>query len=119
MRIAISGSHRTGKSTLLAELAVRLPSYATVDEPYHLLEEDGHELEHPPSVQDFEAQLARAIEELADAGDEALFDRCPIDMLAYIAVHDRSDEFDLEQWLPAVRDAVSRLDLVVFVPVED
>jgi nicotinamide riboside kinase len=41
MRIAISGSHRTGKSTLVSELSALLPTYATVDEPYHLMEEDG------------------------------------------------------------------------------
>jgi predicted ATPase len=118
MRVAISGSHRTGKSTLLAELAERLPGYTTVDEPYHLLEEDGHELAHPPSVEDFEAQLERSIAELRDADDDTLFDRCPVDMLAYIAVHDDAEGFDLEAWLPAVRDAVATLDLVVFVPIE-
>ena len=118
MRIAISGSHRTGKSTLLAALAEALPSYTTVDEPYHLLEEDGHELSHPPSVEDFEAQLERSIEALQEAGDEALFDRCPLDMLAYIAVHDDAAEVDLEEWVPAVREAVASLDLVVFVPIE-
>lgn len=36
MRIAVSGSHRTGKSTLIAELAALLPGYSTVDEPYCL-----------------------------------------------------------------------------------
>ena len=39
MRIAFSGAHRTGKSTLLAGVAERLPGYATVDEPYRLLDE--------------------------------------------------------------------------------
>lgn len=118
MRIAISGSHRTGKSTLLAALADALPSYATVDEPYHLLEEDGHELSHPPSVEDFEKQLERSIEALREAGDDTLFDRCPLDMLAYIAVHDDADEVDLEEWWPAVREALATLDRVIFVPIE-
>jgi len=119
MRIAISGSHRTGKSTLLSELAELLPSYTTVDEPYHLMEEDGHEFSHPPSIEDFEAQLERSLDELREAGDEALFDRCPVDFLAYIAAHDDAEEIDLEEWLPAVREALESLDLVVFVPVEE
>lgn len=118
MRIAISGSHRTGKSTLIADLAEALPSYRTVDEPYHLLEEDGHESALPPSLEDFEAQLARSIEALREAGDEVLFDRCPVDMLAYIGVDEDAEAFDLEEWLPTVRDAVATLDLVVFVPIE-
>src|SRR5688572_1296873 len=111
MRIAISGSHRTGKSTLLAELAARLPQYTSVDEPYHLLEEEGHELSHPPSREDFEAQLERSIEEVRAAGDDTLFDRCPLDLLAYLAVHEDADGFDLERWLPVVQEAVEALDL--------
>ena len=118
MRIAISGSHRTGKSTLLSELSKLLPTYTTVDEPYHLMEEDGHEFSHPPSLEDFEAQLERSIEELSQEGDNVLFDRCPLDVLAYIAEHEDVDDFDLDAWLPRVRAAVGTLDLVVFVPVE-
>lgn len=119
MRIAISGSHRTGKSTLVSELAALMPTYTTVDEPYHLMEEDGHEFSHPPSIDDFEAQLERSIHEMGEAGSEALFDRCPLDLLAYIAVHDDAEGFCFEDWLPRVRDAVETLDLVVFVPIEE
>src|SRR5688572_21905120 len=118
MRVAISGSHRTGKSTLIAELAALLPSYTCVEEPYHLLEEEGHEFSHPPSVEDFEAQLERCIEALGEAGSDTLFDRCPLDLLAYLAVHEDAEGFDLEQWLPRVQEAVEALDLVVFVPIE-
>lgn len=119
MRIAVSGSHRTGKSTLVAELAELMPSYASVDEPYRLMEEDGHEFSHPPSIEDFEAQLERSLEELAGARDEVVFDRCPADLLAYIAAHDDADSFDLQHWLPRVRDAVESLDVIVFVPIQD
>lgn len=34
MRIAISGSHATGKSTHVAELAHHLAGYTTIDEPF-------------------------------------------------------------------------------------
>jgi hypothetical protein len=37
MRIAVSGSHGTGKSTLVRELADRLPDFIAMDEPYYLL----------------------------------------------------------------------------------
>jgi deoxyadenosine/deoxycytidine kinase len=33
MRIAISGTHRTGKSTLVDALSAHLPTYTTTDEP--------------------------------------------------------------------------------------
>lgn len=118
MRIAISGSHRTGKSTLIAKLSRLLPAYTIVDEPYHLMEEDGHEFSYPPSLEDFEAQLERSIEELSREGDDILFDRCPLDILAYLALHEDGDGFDLDAWMPRVRAAVETLDLAVFVPIE-
>jgi predicted ATPase len=118
MRIAISGSHRTGKSTLLSLLSERLPSYATVDEPYHSMEDEGHEFSHPPSIEDFEAQLERSIRDLEGDGGDVLFDRCPIDLLAYLAAHEDADAFDLDEWLPQVRAALETLDLIVFVLIE-
>ncbi len=119
MRIAFSGSHRVGKTTLVESVAGRLPGHATVDEPYYLLEEDGHEFAEQPSLEDFEAQLARSLAALDDAGRDVLFDRCPVDILAYLLEHDDADAFDLDDWLEPIRDAVHTLDLVVFVPIEE
>lgn len=118
MRVAISGSHRVGKSTLVETLSAALAGYETIDEPYHLMQEEGHEFSHPPSLEDFEAQLERSLEALNDAGENALFDRCPLDLVAYALVHEDSDSFELEEWLPRVREAMATLDLVVFVPIE-
>lgn len=118
MRIAISGSHRTGKSTLVSALAALLPSYKTVDEPYRLMEEDGHEFAHPPSMDDLVAQLERAIAEVNESGDDTILDRCPVDLLGYILSHEDAEAFDLDEWLPNVEEAVEKLDLVVFVPIE-
>jgi predicted ATPase len=118
MRIAISGAHRTGKTTLVEELARALPAFAAVEEPYYLLEEEGYEFSEMPSLEDFELQLERSIEVIAESGKETIFDRCPADILAYLLTHEDADGFDVEPWLPRVRSAVRRLDLIVFVPVE-
>jgi predicted ATPase len=118
VRIAFSGAHRTGKSTLLELLADALPGHATVDEPYYLLEEDGYETADEPSLEDFQAQLERSLEVLEEGERDVLFDRCPADILAYLAAHEDAEEFDLEEWLERVRDAMETLDLVVFVPIE-
>jgi hypothetical protein len=119
MRIAVSGAHRTGKTTLIEELSRTLATYTVVDEPYHLLEEEGHEFAELPALEDFELQLERAIESLDDAGDDHLFDRCPGDILAYLLTHPDADAFEPEPWLERVRAAVARLDLIVFVPIEN
>jgi hypothetical protein len=119
VRIAFSGSHRVGKSTLVARVAERLPGYATVDEPYYLLEDDGYEVAEQPSIEDFAAQLERSLAALDDAGPDALFDRCPVDILAYLLEHDDASAFDADDWLDPIRAAVHTLDLIVFVPIED
>jgi hypothetical protein len=119
MRIAVSGAHRTGKTTLIHELSRALPTYVTVDEPYYLLEEEGHDFAEMPSLEDFELQLERSIESIADGEADCLFDRCPFDMLAYLITHEDSDGFHIDHWLPRARRALQRLDLIVFVPVEE
>jgi predicted ATPase len=116
MRIAFSGAHRTGKSTLLEAVAERLPGHRTVDEPYWLLEEEGYQASDPPSAADYVAQLRRSIALLAEAGRDVLFDRCPADIIAYLRATDSEDEAD--EWLDAARAAMASLDLVVLVPIE-
>ena len=49
MRIAISGSHVVGKTTLAEALAPALPHYELVPDPYDLLAEDGNEFGEMPS----------------------------------------------------------------------
>jgi len=74
-----------------------------------------------PSREDFELQLARSIESIAEDGEDEedrIFDRCPADILAYLITHRDSGGFDIERWLPRVRRAMARLDLIVFVPIE-
>jgi predicted ATPase len=119
MRIAVSGAHRTGKSTLIESLEPALAGYAVVDEPYHQLEEEGHEFAEMPALEDFERQLERSIECVIEAGENVLLDRCPADLVAYLVTHRDSDGFELDLWLPRVRRAMKRLDLVVYVPVEE
>lgn len=119
MKIAVSGSHRTGKTTLIEDLAASFPGFSRFDEPYHQLEEEGHEFAEMPCLADFELQLERSIRTLEESEGDCLFDRCPADILAYLVTHADSAGFDLPGWLPRVREAMQRLDLIVFVPIEE
>lgn len=112
MRVAFAGTHRTGKTTLLEAVAARLPGYATVDEPYRLLEDEGHDFADPPAAEDFELQLRRALREVAASGPRTLFDRSPLDLVAYLQALD--EEVDVDD----VRAAVEALDLIVVVSIE-
>jgi hypothetical protein len=119
MRIAVSGTHFSGKSTLVADLAEVLPEYLAVEEPYVLLAEEGYEFPEMPSVEDFELQLERSIECLDESEPDVLFDRCPADLLGYLLTHSDAEAFDLARWLPRIRAAMRKLDLVIFLPVEE
>lgn len=119
MRIAFSGSHRVGKSTLVELLADALPGHTAVDEPYYLLEEEGYESCEAPSVEDFEAQLERSLVAVEESGQNLLFDRYPVDVFAYLLAHDDAEAFEPDAWLERTRKAMQTLDFVVFVPIED
>lgn len=116
MRVAFSGAHRTGKTTLLEAVAGLRPGYAVIDEPYRLLEEEGYELADPPSVEDFEQQLRRSFTAISEAPVRALFDRCPLDLIAYLRALD--SDYDARDWLPDLREAMETIDLVVVVSIE-
>ncbi len=119
MRIAISGSHVVGKTTLAEALAEALPSYDLVPEPYHLMAEEGHEFEEMPSIEDFERQLERSLRCLEESGLAVVFDRCPLDIVGYLQTHEDAEMFNLEDWMPRIRKHVAALDVIVFVPVEE
>ena len=119
MRIAISGTHFSGKTTLVEALSEALPQYTIVEEPYHLLQEEGYEFAEIPSLEDFELQMERSFELLDENEPNVIFDRCPADVLGYLLTHADAEAFDLEKWLPRVQAAIRKLDLVVFIPIEE
>jgi hypothetical protein len=64
MRVGISGTHGTGKTTLAETLCAHLPGHVTADEPYYLLEDEGYEFGFPPSLEDYRALLACSVRSL-------------------------------------------------------
>ena len=115
MRIGVSGAHGTGKTTLVGELCERLDGHVPVDEPYFLLEEEGHEFEFPPSLDDYRAQLRRSLRLLRSAAPGVVFDRTPLDFLAYLAALGAGIEAEADH--SAVRAALASLDLLIVTPI--
>ena len=116
MRIAVAGSHATGKSTLVSALAARRPSRLTIDEAFTDLFPRGAG-SAGLSVDTFEPQLVRSLELMHryDQSD-AIFDRSPVDYLAYLRILEPS--WDVGTWFPRVREALASIDLTVYVPIE-
>lgn len=118
MRLGISGSHATGKSTLAADLRSALPQWTFVEEAYTHLLEEGDLFGATPTIDDIETQLLRSIDLIGSVSDpEVVFERCPVDYLAYLTAL-RADTEALGHWLQESRDALASLDAVIFVPVE-
>lgn len=119
MRIAISGTHGVGKTTLIDEFLQAHPEFAHEPEPYvTMVEELGEEFSEEPSVEDFRRQLDFNVERLRQysPGEKVIFERCPVDFLAYIDALDRKIAASL---VDDVEQALNQLDLIVYLPLED
>ena len=118
MRVAISGAHATGKSTLAVDLALELPGHVVAEELYYTMQGEGFDFPAEPTADDFAMMLERSVAVLRDTQSrDVIFDRCPVDYLGYVAAGER-DRSALGEWLPHVTASVSSLDLIVFVPIE-
>jgi len=91
MRIAISGTHFIGKSTLIEDFINAHPDYKSELEPYYKLQEEKTmELALEPSLESLLEQLDYSIDQINLSNERnVIFDRCPVDFIAY-ALCDRS-----------------------------
>ncbi|MCB1072348.1 MAG: AAA family ATPase [Chlamydiia bacterium] len=118
MRISISGTHFSGKSTLVRALVKALPDYIGIDEPYFILEQEGYLFSHPPLVQDYEQQCKRSVQLILESDKRTIFDRCPLDFLAY-ALAVGKDRVDLDFWKEEIEKGIHFLDFILFLPIEE
>lgn len=116
MKIAITGAHGVGKTTLAEKLQEHLPDYELVAEPYYQLEELGYEFSETPNADDFAQQLNYSIKQIVAGGDNVIFDRCPVDIIAYIealdGIHYINSMYDKAE------SAMAEINLIVYVPIE-
>ena len=116
MRIAVSGTHGVGKSTLIDEFLRLHPEFEHEPEPYAVLVEDyGEEFSEEPTVEDFLRQLEFNLERLVQHGENVIYERCPLDFLAYLNALDANLS---EALLKRISDAMRQLDLIVYLPLD-
>ncbi|WP_343303344.1 AAA family ATPase [Chitinophaga niabensis] len=119
MRIAVSGTHYTGKTTLIEDLIRELPNYEIIEEPYYQLEERGYQFAYPPSLEDFERQFLFSLQSIKGSGENVFLDRSPLDFIAYALSIEKAFSFDLNSWLNQAMNALAKLELILFVPIDN
>ena len=124
MRVAVSGSHGTGKSTLIASFLERRPDYASEPEAFETLGDDIDVTPGKgPSLEGLGALLAFTLGTVSahSPGARVIHERSPVDYLAYAAARGGSRTGRAARFLathvPLVRDALRHLDLIVLLPV--
>jgi len=127
MRIAVSGTHFMGKSTLIEGFIKNHPDYKFEIEPYYKLQDEGvMELSLEPSLDSFKEQIDYSIRRLNEYANEPniIFDRCPVDFIAYamyIADQESMDinESEISERFLDVKAALENIDLIVFLPITE
>ena len=123
MRIAISGTACTGKSTLISDMIKKWPKYTTPAKTYRaLLKNNPHSKQCNKDGQ--WAILNHLIDDLQKytKDDMVLFDRAPLDNLIYsMWSFDKGasdiDEPFIEKCIPLVRESMRLLDIIFFIPL--
>lgn len=120
MRIVVSGTHASGKSTLIADFALRHPEFTVLPDPFELLDEAWDS----PSAAMFTAQLRIAADRLVrDEGDEhVIAERGPIDFLAYLVAMaeltgNAVPDDVIERATAMTSAALGTVDLLVVLPL--
>lgn len=125
MRIAVSGTHIMGKTTLIQDFIKVHSEYRHEIEPYYKLQdEESVELALEPSLDNLLEQLDYSIDQLNQYANESniIFDRCPIDYIAYSMCAIEQDLIDINdteiaERFQAVKEALDSLNIIIFLPI--
>lgn len=116
-----------GKSTLAEDFVEKHPEFVLESEPYYVLQEQfGIDFAEEPTQDSFITQLEYSLERTNayEKKDNVIFDRCPIDYIAYLMYVSKRDfgntSLDhLSDLMRQVAMSIERLELIVFLPIVD
>lgn len=121
MRVVISGTHGSGKSTLIGDFAGSHRDWAVLPDPYEFVDA----AEAQPGARVFLQQLRIAADRLSEpAAGSVIAERGPVDFLAYLRALDdlgrRGASPDaLERGERLASEAMAEVDLLVLLPLSD
>ncbi|MDU1892521.1 MAG: hypothetical protein E6767_17690 [Dysgonomonas sp.] len=76
----------------------------------------GYIFPETPTIDDYLTQLEYSIKRITIKENNVIFDRCPIDLFAYIQATDKTD---LQPLYVKNQNIIDEIDLFVFVPIEE
>jgi|TARA_R110000787_G_scaffold40970_1_gene101342 thymidylate kinase len=125
MRIAICGTANIGKSTLLQDFLQEWDMYGREVKTYRdVLNEKGLPHSKQTTKESQKAILDYMVSTLKEfkKGDKVIFDRCPLDNLVYSmwAMSQEDNDIDedfIDECIPIVREALTNLDIIFFIPI--
>ncbi|MFE6966023.1 hypothetical protein ACFVAJ_12970 [Agromyces sp. NPDC057679] len=120
MRIVVSGTHASGKSTLISDFVLAHPEFTVLPDPFELIDETWD----APNTAMLTAQLRIAADRLhsEEHGERIIAERGPVDFLAYLLAlaevtgRTASDEL-VERATAMTADALGGVDLLVILPL--
>lgn len=123
MRLSISGTAAQGKTTLLKDFVKKWSMYETPKETYRSCIKEGNHSKKTNKETQWSI-LNYMIDDMQKySGDDfVIFDRCPMDNLIYSmwSYHKGDtdiDELFVEKCIPVVRESMSLLDIIFYVPI--
>jgi hypothetical protein len=124
VRIAVSGTHCSGKSTLVEDFLAIHPDYTHEPEPYDALDLHGEASAEEPGAEAFYRQLEISVDTLRRYGRGAhlIAERSPLDFVAYIlALRDlrRGGREFAAAAVQLAATGMEHLDLLVILPLND
>ena len=123
MKLAISGTHCTGKSTFIKDFIKNWPNYETSKESYRNVIK---KKKLPHSKEGNEKSQRLILDALCEQlqkyskSDNVIFDRCVLDNLAYsswLNLNGKVSDKFLDESRLIVREALKMLDIVFFIPL--
>jgi nicotinamide riboside kinase len=125
MRIAISGTANLGKSTLVQDFLQEWGMYGREVKTYRdVLNEKQLPHSKKTTKESQKAILDYMVNTLKEfkKSDKVIFDRCPLDNLVYSmwAMSQEDSDIDedfISECIPIVKEALSNLDIIFFIPI--
>ncbi|MBF4550745.1 AAA family ATPase [Pseudoclavibacter sp. VKM Ac-2888] len=121
MRIVVSGTHASGKSTLIGDFVAAHPEYRVLPDPFEELLDDRFD---DLDAALFSRQLDIAAHRLAELpeGSDVIAERGPVDFLAYLHALEAlgrpgRSRAAIRRGAALTRHAAERVDLLVLLPL--